>query len=111
MKPGVTIINTSRGGLINTLDMIKALKLGKVAYFGLDVYEQEEKLFFRDLSATIIEDDKIQRLMSFPNVLVTGHQAFFTNEALTEIAATTLKSVNLMYTGKANQMADGCLIA
>lgn len=111
MKPGVTIINTSRGGLINTSDMIRALKLGKVAYFGLDVYEQEEKLFFRDLSASIIEDDKIQRLMSFPNVLVTGHQAFFTNEALSEIAATTLKSIHLVSTGKANLAAEGCMIA
>ncbi len=111
MKPGITIINTSRGGLINTTDMIKALKLGKVAYFGLDVYEQEEKLFFRDLSASIIEDDKIQRLMSFPNVLVTGHQAFFTNEALREIAATTLKSIQLVSLGKTDQAPEGCLIA
>lgn len=111
MKPGVTIINTSRGGLINTNDMIAALKSGHVAYFGLDVYEQEEKLFFRDLSAAIIEDDKIQRLMSFPNVLVTGHQAFFTREALTQIAAITLNSIRAVYEGKAGQLADGVLLA
>lgn len=111
MKPGIMIINTSRGGLINTDDMIKGLKSGKVAYFGLDVYEQEEKLFFRDLSATIIEDDRIQRLMSFPNVLVTGHQAFFTSEALTEIATVTLNSIALVSAGKADQVSDGVMLA
>lgn len=111
MKPGIMIINTSRGGLINTDDMIRGLKSGKVAYFGLDVYEQEEKLFFRDLSATIIEDDRIQRLMSFPNVLVTGHQAFFTTEALTEIATVTLNSIALVSAGKADQVADGVMLA
>lgn len=110
MKPGVMILNTSRGGLINTDDMIKGLKSGKVAYFGLDVYEQEEKLFFRDLSATIIEDDRIQRLMSFPNVLVTGHQAFFTNEALTEIASSTLNSIAQVHAGNASQAADGVML-
>lgn len=111
MKPGIMIINTSRGGLINTDDMIKGLKSGKVGYFGLDVYEQEEKLFFRDLSASIIEDDRIQRLMSFPNVLVTGHQAFFTTEALTEIATVTLNSIALVSAGKADQVADGVMLA
>ena len=93
MKPGVTIVNTSRGGLINTMDIINALKTKKVAALCIDVYEQEEKLFFKDLSSSIIDDDKIQRLMSFPNVLVTAHQAFFTEEAMTEIAQTTLKSI------------------
>jgi D-lactate dehydrogenase len=111
MKRGVMVINTSRGGLINTDDMIKGLKSGKIGYFGLDVYEQEEKLFFRDLSAVIIEDDRIQRLMSFPNVLVTGHQAFFTNEALTEIATVTLNSIALVSAGKADQVADGVMLA
>ena len=77
MKPGVTLINTSRGGLINTTDIIDALKTKKVAALCIDVYEQEEKLFFKDLSSDIINDDKIQRLMSFPNVLVTAHQAFY----------------------------------
>ena len=87
MKDSVMIINTSRGALIETASVIEGLKEGKIGYLGIDVYEQEEKLFFRDLSADIIQDDAIQRLMSFPNVLVTAHQAFFTNEALTQIIA------------------------
>ncbi|OJV21914.1 MAG: hydroxyacid dehydrogenase [Dyadobacter sp. 50-39] len=103
MKKGVTLINTSRGGLINTTDMIQALKSKQVAYLGIDVYEQEDKLFFRDLTGSIIEDDVIQRLLSFPNVLVTAHQAFFTEEALSEIAQVTLKSIDQLYKG---QQAD-----
>lgn len=93
MKQGVTLINTSRGGLICTADVIEALKSGQVGYLGIDVYEQEDKLFFRDLSGDIIQDDTIQRLMSFPNVLVTAHQAFFTDEALSQIAQVTLSSI------------------
>ncbi len=100
MKTGVTLINTSRGGLINTADMIEALKSKQVAYLGIDVYEQEEKLFFRDLSGSIIDDDVIQRLVSFPNVLVTAHQAFFTQEALSEIAQITLKSIDGLTRGQ-----------
>lgn len=99
MKKGVTLINTSRGGLIHTREVIDALKTGQVAALGIDVYEQEEKLFFKDLSASIIGDDDIQRLISFPNVLVTGHQAFFTLEALTEIAESTLATVKALLTG------------
>jgi len=100
MKNGVTIINTSRGGLINTNDAIIALKEKKIGLLGLDVYEQEEKIFFKDLSASIIEDDSIQRLMSFPNVLVTSHQAFFTKEALEQISQRTLQSISdLLKTG------------
>lgn len=99
MKPGVTLINTSRGALINTHDVIEALKQRHVAYLGIDVYEQEEHLFFKDLSESIIEDDTIQRLMSFPNVLVTAHQAFFTEEALTEIAQVTLGSITALSKG------------
>ncbi|MNV29045.1 D-lactate dehydrogenase [compost metagenome] len=94
MKNGVTIINTSRGNLINTNDAIKALKERKIGLLGIDVYEQEEKLFFKDLSTTIIEDETIQLLMSYPNVLVTAHQAFFTTEALTEISQRTLRSIS-----------------
>lgn len=94
MKENVMIINTSRGGLIETACVIQGLKEGKIGYLGIDVYEQEEKLFFRDLSADIIQDDAIQRLMSFPNVLVTAHQAFFTNEALTQIALITFNNIN-----------------
>jgi D-lactate dehydrogenase len=94
MKPGVTIVNTSRGGLIHTGDVIHALKARQVGALCIDVYEQEEKLFFRDLSSTIIEDDQLQRLMSFPNVLITAHQAFFTEEAMTEIAQITLSNIH-----------------
>eukprot|EP01132_Coremiostelium_polycephalum_P013845 gene13845-16839_t len=90
MKEGVMLINTSRGAVIRTPDVIEALKSGKLGYLGIDVYEQEDKLFFRDLSESVIPDDQILRLMSFPNVLITAHQAFLTHEALTEIAETTL---------------------
>ncbi|MCD0473072.1 2-hydroxyacid dehydrogenase [Flavobacterium sp. EDS] len=93
MKNNVMIINTSRGALIETASVIEALKEGKVGYLGIDVYEQEEKLFFRDLSEDIIKDDAIQRLMSFPNVLVTAHQAFFTSEALTQIVLVTYNNI------------------
>jgi D-lactate dehydrogenase len=106
MKKGVMIINTSRGGLIATKDAITALKNHQIGYLGIDVYEQEDKLFFKDLSATIIEDDTIQRLMSFPNVLITAHQAFFTQEALTQIATTTLNNVQeLLKKGNLNNKA------
>ncbi|MEO6283157.1 MAG: 2-hydroxyacid dehydrogenase [Dyadobacter sp.] len=110
MKKGVTLINTSRGGLINTTDVIHALKQKQIAYLGIDVYEQEEKLFFKDLSGSIIEDDTIQRLMSFPNVLVTAHQAFFTEDALSEIAQVTLHSVDSLGKGEAPENAAVMLI-
>ncbi len=100
MQDNVMLINTSRGALIQTLDVIHALKRGKVGYLGIDVYEQEEKLFFKDHSEDIIEDDQIQRLMSFPNVLVTAHQAFFTNEALSQIAITTLSNIEALLAKK-----------
>ncbi len=99
MKKGVMIINTGRGKLINTKDTIDGLKTGQIGYLGIDVYEQEEKLFFRDLSADIIQDDMIQRLMSFPNVLVTAHQAFFTIEALEQIADVTYSSIKAFLSG------------
>jgi D-lactate dehydrogenase len=101
MKPGVMLINTSRGGLIDTQAAIDALKSGQLGYLGIDVYEQEEKLFFHNLSDEIIHDDMIMRLMSFPNVLVTAHQGFFTDEALTQIAQTTLLSIDAFEQGKA----------
>lgn len=110
MKAGVTLINTSRGALLNTHDVIEALKQRHVAYLGIDVYEQEEHLFFKDLSERIIEDDTIQRLMSFPNVLVTAHQAFFTDEALTEIAQVTLESITALANGQEPQAA-GVMLA
>nr|WP_157447263.1 2-hydroxyacid dehydrogenase [Catenovulum agarivorans] len=94
MRDGVMIINTSRGGLIDTDAMIKGLKARKIAYLGLDVYEQEANLFFEDLSNEIIDDDVFQRLLTFPNVLITGHQGFFTQEALAAIASTTLNNIS-----------------
>ena len=100
MKKSVTIINTSRGALLNTPDVIQGLKNKQIAYLGIDVYEQEEKLFFKDLSGSIIEDDDIQRLLSFPNVLLTGHQAFFTEDALEQIASITLNSINEILNGQ-----------
>ena len=93
LQKGVMLINTSRGALIDTNSVVQYLKSGHIGYLGIDVYEQEEKLFFRDLSDKIIEDDTIQRLMSFSNVLVTAHQAFFTVEALNQIATITLNNV------------------
>ena len=93
MKKGAMLINTSRGAVIDTADAIEALKNQRLGYFGLDVYEQEEKLFFKDLSEKIIADDMITRLISFPNVLITSHQGFFTKEALEQIAMITLKNI------------------
>ena len=100
MKKGCMLVNTSRGGLMNTQAAIQALKTGQLGYLGIDVYEQEEKLFFHNLSEEIIEDDTIMRLMSFPNVLITSHQGFFTDEALTQIAQTTLQNVSDFEKGK-----------
>lgn len=106
MQKGVMLINTSRGGLIETKAAIKALKSGQIAYLGIDVYEQEEHLFFRDLSGIVIQDDEIQRLMSFSNVLITAHQAFFTDEAMAQIATTTLNNVQqLLKNGNLNNRA------
>ena len=103
MKDGVMLINTSRGAILNSSDAIEALKHGKLGYLGIDVYEQEDKLFFRDLSESLIADEQILRLMSFPNVLITAHQGFFTNEALTEIAHTTLQNLSDAENGATNQ--------
>jgi len=93
MKPGVMIINTGRGKLINTRALIVGLKTGKVGSAGLDVYEEESEFFFEDYSATVIGDDVFARLLTFPNVLMTSHQGFFTREALTNIAQTTLGNI------------------
>jgi D-lactate dehydrogenase len=94
VKKGMMLVNTSRGAVINTQDVIKALKTGQIGYLGIDVYEGEESIFFRDLSDTVIKDDLIERLMSFNNVLITPHQAFFTKEALDEIARITISNFN-----------------
>lgn len=100
MKPGVMLINTSRGGLIDTRAVIEGLKSGHIGYLGIDVYEQEEHLFFQDLSDHIIQDDLICRLSSFQNVLITAHQGFFTREALDEIAQTTYSNIDSFFADK-----------
>jgi D-lactate dehydrogenase len=92
-KPGFLLVNTGRGALVDTRALIDALKSGKVGGVAMDVYEQESGLFFEDLSNEVIEDDVFQRLLTFPNVIVTGHQAFFTREALAAIAQTTLQNI------------------
>jgi len=94
MHPGVMIINTSRGALIDTSAVIHALKSGKIGHLGIDVYEEEADLFFEDLSGQVIQDDVFARLLTFPNVLVTGHQAFFTREALKAICDTTMANLH-----------------
>ena len=98
-RPGLLLVNTSRGGLIDTTALIDALKSGQVGGVALDVYEQEGDLFFRDLSDEIVQDDVFQRLLTFPNVLVTGHQAFLTEEALAAIAATTIANLSAAEAG------------
>ncbi|QKJ66628.1 2-hydroxyacid dehydrogenase [Deefgea piscis] len=94
MKPGVVLINTSRGGLINTLALIKSLKSGHVGGVGLDVYEHEEGVFFEDLSDSMLKDDILARLTTFPNVVITSHQGFLTTEALDNIAHSVLQSID-----------------
>jgi D-lactate dehydrogenase len=100
MRDGVMLINTSRGALIDTLAVIEALKSGKIAHLGLDVYEEEEEIFFEDRSGLIIPDDVFARLLTFPNVIITGHQAFFTREALENIAATTIDNITKFEDGQ-----------
>jgi D-lactate dehydrogenase len=94
MKDDVTIINTSRGKLIDTKAIIQALKLGKIGLLGLDVYEEEEDVFFEDLSSIVLQDDQLSRLLTFPNVIITSHQAFFTKEAMLKIAQVTLSNIS-----------------
>ncbi|KAG0010400.1 hypothetical protein BGZ81_002789 [Podila clonocystis] len=109
LKKGAMLINTSRGGIIDTDAIIDALKSGQIGALGLDVYEKEAGLFFIDHSLEIIQDDVIQRLLTFPNVLVTGHQAFLTEEALTEIAETTFQNLQHFVDGTEckNALVDG----
>lgn len=101
MKRGVMLINTGRGALVDTAALIAGLKSGHIGALGLDVYEQEENLFFEDHSNEIIQDDLLERLLTFPNVLVTSHQGFFTREALTAIAQTTLENLSQIERGEA----------
>ncbi len=100
MKPGAMLINTSRGALINTKAAIEGLKTGQIGYLGIDVYEEEADLFFENKSETVIQDDVFARLMTFPNVLVTGHQAFFTENALQAIAEVTVENLGEFFAGK-----------
>jgi len=105
LKDGVFIVNTSRGGLLDTLAVIDGLKSGKIGYLAIDVYEIEGDLFFQDLSNEVVQDDTFSRLQTFPNVLVTGHQAFLTDRALRNIAETTLQNLTqLEETGKCDNV-------
>lgn len=94
MKTGVMLINTSRGGLVKTKAIIEALKSGQIGYFGMDVYEEEEGVFFEDHSEDILQDDTLARLMTFPNVIITSHQAFLTDTALKNIARVTISNLD-----------------
>lgn len=94
MKPGAMLINTGRGALVDTHAVLDSLKSGQLGALGLDVYEEEESLFFRDLSNHPLQDDILARLLTFPNVLITAHQGFFTREALDNITATTIANLN-----------------
>jgi D-lactate dehydrogenase len=100
MKPGAILINVSRGALIDTRALIEALKCGRLGGVGLDVYEEEEGVFFEDLSGQILQDDELARLLTFPNVLITAHQAFLTQEALSEIARVTVSNLLAFASGK-----------
>ncbi|HQF56879.1 MAG TPA: 2-hydroxyacid dehydrogenase [Fibrobacteria bacterium] len=107
MKKGVMIINTSRGPLIDTVAVIAALKTGKIGYLGLDVYEEEQELFFEDHSEQVIQDDVFVRLQTFPNVLITAHQAFFTKEAVDNIARVTMENIReFLRTGTSANRVD-----
>lgn len=110
MKPGVMVINTGRGKLIDTVALVDGLKTGKIGSAGLDVYEEESEYFFEDRSADMIADDVLARLLTFPNVLVTSHQAFFTAEALRNIAQTTLGNFKEFFAGGylANEICYQC---
>lgn len=94
MNPGVMLINTSRGAIVDTDAVIAGLKSRRIGYLGIDVYEEEADLFFQDLSNEVIQDDVFARLLTFPNVLITGHQAFFTRDALQDIAETTIANLS-----------------
>jgi D-lactate dehydrogenase len=107
MRPGVTIINTSRGGLIDTPALVAAIETQHVGAVALDVYEEEEGKFFRDLSDTVLQDEILTRLLAFPNVLLTSHQAFFTEEAMTTIANTTIGNLDDFAAGHRNDNVLG----
>ena len=100
MKPGAILINVSRGALIDTTALIEALKSGRLGGVALDVYEEEEGIFYEDLSGQVLHDDELARLLTFPNVLITSHQAFLTREALTDIARTTVANLEALAAGQ-----------
>ena len=106
MKKGVTIINTSRGALINTEDLIQGIKEKKVGAACLDVYEEEGDFFYEDYSGHVVQDDKLVRLIAMPNVIVSSHQAFLTKEALDNIAATTVDNALKFFQGTPNQATE-----
>lgn len=108
MKPGVVIINTSRGGLVDTETLINGIKVGIIGGAGLDVYEEEGDLFYEDFSAHVIQDDKLVRLIAMPNVIVTSHQAFLTDEALDNIAGTTIDNLLRFFRGDGNPDTEVC---
>jgi D-lactate dehydrogenase len=112
MRRGVMLVNTSRGGVIDTRAVVEGLKSGRIGALALDVYEEEGDLFFRDLSDQMIKDDVFARLLTFPNVLITGHQAFFTQEAMTAIAETTIENISTFEdTGQARNQIGPELLA
>ena len=107
MQPGAMLINTGRGGLVDTPALIEALKDGQLGYLGLDVYEEEAQLFFEDRSDLPLQDDVLARLLTFPNVIITAHQAFLTREALAAIAGTTLANIAAWADGRAQNLVEG----
>ncbi len=110
MKRGAMLINTSRGALIDTMAAIDALKDERLGSLGIDVYEEESDFFFRDLSEQVLRDDLLARLLTFPNVLVTSHQAFFTREAVESIADTTIGNITAYEQGGANNIPDANIV-
>ena len=109
MKPGVILINVSRGALVDTTALIEALKSGRLGGVALDVYEEEEGIFFEDLSGQVLQDDELARLLTFPNVLITSHQAFLTREALADIARTTIANLQALNHGE--PFVEGSVLA
>ena len=109
MKPGAILINVSRGALVDTTALIEALKSGRLGGVALDVYEEEEGVFFEDLSGQVLQDDELARLLTFPNVLITSHQAFLTREALADIARTTVANLVALDCGR--PFVEGSVLA
>ncbi|MFM8578972.1 MAG: NAD(P)-dependent oxidoreductase, partial [Planctomycetaceae bacterium] len=105
MRPGVMIVNTSRGGLVDTRAVIDGLKSGRIGHLGIDVYEEEQNLFFQDRCDDVIRDDVFMRLLTFPNVVVTAHQAFFTREAMEQISSCTGNSILDFSSGRPLEVA------